>query len=308
MSDAKPILIAGPTASGKSALALALAERLGGVIINADSMQVYSDLRILSARPSLEDEARVPHRLYGHVPGREAYSAGRFVKEAAEAIAAAQAAGQRAIVVGGTGLYFKALLEGLSPIPPVDDGIRNHWRRLADERGTYALWTALMQDDPVMALRLDPSDTQRIVRALEVFHSTGKSLSYWQEMPGTAVVAADQTIKIRISLPREELRARADARFDQMMDAGALREIEKLSALDLDPDLPVMRALGVRPLLEFVRGTLGKDEAAMQAKAETRQFIKRQETWARQYMIAWETIETTHSESLETKVIPFIHS
>jgi tRNA dimethylallyltransferase len=164
----KPVLIAGPTASGKSALALALAERLGGVVINADSMQVYSELRILTARPSPEDEARAPHRLYGHVPACEAYSVGRYVADAAAAIAAAAAEGLRPIIVGGTGLYFKALTEGLSPIPPVPDDIRQKWRALANEQGANALWMALKDKDPGMALRLDPNDSQRIVRALEV--------------------------------------------------------------------------------------------------------------------------------------------
>ena len=227
-NDTWPILIAGPTASGKSALALALAERFNGVIINADSMQVYSELRILTARPSPEDEVRVPHALYGFVPSREAYSAGRFVADARVAIEAARVAGQRPIIVGGTGLYFMALLEGLSPIPAIPGDVRQHWRDLEKAHGAYALWTILMDDDPEMALRLEPNDGQRIVRALEVHQATGRSLAEWQRAPGVPVIDAAATVKLVLAVERTELYARAEARFDHMMSSGSLAEAEAL--------------------------------------------------------------------------------
>lgn len=281
------ILIAGPTASGKSALAMRLAAERDGVIINADSMQVYRELRILTARPTADDEATVPHRLYGHVPGNEPYSAGRFVREAADAITAVHAAGQTPIVAGGTGLYFKALLEGLSPIPQIPDAIRAHWRRLEQEQGAYALWTVLMADDPEMALRLDPNDSQRIVRALEVLEATGRSLAEWQRTPGTPVLDAEACERIVVMPEREEIYSRSDARLAAMLDQGAIDEVAALASLNLDAGLPVMRALGVRPLLQFIAGDLGREEALAQGQAETRQYIKRQLTWINGNMQSW---------------------
>ncbi|MEQ1715916.1 MAG: tRNA (adenosine(37)-N6)-dimethylallyltransferase MiaA [Hyphomicrobium sp.] len=287
MTNVKPILIAGATASGKSALALVLAEKFGGEIINADSMQVYAELDILTARPAKADMARAPHALYGHVPAREAYSVGRFVVDAASAISGAVRAGRRPILVGGTGLYFKALTEGLSPIPPVDESIRAHWRNEAERHGGAALHSRLMQRDPEMAARLVANDTQRIVRALEVLDSSGVSLAAWQRRPGTPVVAEDTCVKRLVTRPREELYARAGARFDAMMEAGAYEEAQALAALGLDSALPAMRALGVAPLIAAARGETPLTEAVALAKTETRQFIKRQETWFRRYMISW---------------------
>ncbi len=308
MTDLSPILIAGPTASGKSTLALAIAERVGGTILNADSMQVYRELRILTARPSPLDEARVPHALYGHVPAGEAYSAGRFVIEAAEAIREAQAQGRRAIVVGGTGLYFKALLEGLSPIPAVREDVRAHWRSEAERLGAKALHAELQRRDVDMAKRLAPTDTQRLVRALEILESSGQSLGHWQALPGTPVIDATAAVKLHVTRPRQDLRARADTRFDDMLQAGGLEEVRALVAMQLDAALPAMRALGVRPLLAHVRDGLPLAAATVAAKAETRQFIKRQETWLRSNMIAWMAIDAHEMEYLEDKIMPFIHS
>jgi tRNA dimethylallyltransferase len=310
MSDARnksaPILIAGPTASGKSALALAIAERVGGVIINADSMQVYRELRTLTARPSPEEETRVPHALYGFVPAAEAYSTGRFMADATAAIAEAREAGQRPVIVGGTGLYFKALLEGLSPIPRIDDAIREHWRAEAERRGASALHGELMARDAQMAERLAPADTQRIVRALEVFEQTGRSLADWQKVRGVPVVDEAEAVRLLVTLDRAELHAHADERFDRMIAAGAMEEVRALATLALDPALPAMRAIGVRPLLAVVRGesTLGAAIAA--AKAETRQYIKRQETWSRRHMISWKTLYKKHMESLSRDIFAFI--
>ena len=308
MADLKSILIAGPTASGKSALALELAERLGGTIINADSMQVYTDLRILTARPSYADEARAPHALYGFVPAREAYSAGRFVKDAEAAISAARAEDLRPIIVGGTGLYFKALTEGLSPIPEVDPAVRQHWRDEAQSKGTGELYIHLTMQDPETAARLNPSDTQRIVRALEVLQSSGKSLSYWHAQKGTPVVDLGAAHAFALMPERGDVYVRADARFEQMIEAGALAEADGLQRLGLDPDLPAMRALGVAPLIAHLRGESELDDAVAIAKAETRQYIKRQMTWLKRHMIAWKYIKTKYNEINTTEVMSFIQS
>ena len=298
MNKTVVILIAGPTASGKSALAHALAERLSGTVINADSMQVYRELRILTARPSEAETAAVPYRLYGHVPGHEAYSAARYADEARSAIAEAQAAGRIPVVVGGTGLYFKALLEGLSPIPPIPPDIRTRWRDAAAEQGAAALHAVLAKRDPVMAARLRPSDPQRIVRALEVLEATGISLATWQEMPGEPVIQLDEALPLVVSPPREVLRQRIDARFDAMIEEGATEEVRALARLGLDPDLPLMRALGVRPLMDMLAGRVSAIEAVEGAKAETRQYAKRQVTWLRSNMSAWKWQNAQDMESL----------
>lgn len=306
--DLRPILIAGPTASGKSALALALAERFNGVVINADSMQVYRELRILTARPTDEDLARAPHALYGFVPASEAYSTGRYVTDAAAALHSARDAGQRPIIVGGTGLYFKALLEGLSPVPPIPDDVRTHWRDLEAKQGAYALWTVLMHDDPQMALRLEPNDGQRIVRALEVFHATGKSLAEWQQTAGTPIIDPAEVIKLVMLPERDDLRARTDARFSKMIASGALAEAEALAALNLDPSLPAMRAIGVAPLVAAVTGRASLEEAISQAQAETRQYLKRQTTWIKSHMITWKHVFTQLKDSNEAELLAFIQT
>lgn len=302
----RPILIAGPTASGKSALATMLAERLGGTIINADSMQVYRELRILTARPSPAEEARVPHALYGFVAASEAYSAGRFVRDAAHAIAVARSEGRRPIIVGGTGLYFKALLEGLSPIPDIPEDVRAYWRTEAVRRGAEAMHADLSRLDPVMAARLLPSDTQRIVRAIEVVQATGRSLAEWQDLRGEPVVDEADAFRFVVTVDRAELHERADARFAAMMTAGAIDEVRTLSGMQLDPSLPAMRAIGVRPLERMIRGDIAPAEAVQLAQAETRQYIKRQETWLRGHMIAWKAVETKQMESLSRDILAFI--
>ena len=310
MSDARnksaPILIAGPTASGKSALALAIAEHVGGVIINADSMQVYRELSILTARPQSDEEARVPHMLYGFVPAAEAYSTGRFIADVTDAIAKAREAGRRPVIVGGTGLYFKALLEGLSPIPRIDSEIREHWRAEAERRGAAELHRELMVRDAQMAERLAPADTQRIVRALEVLEQTGRSLADWQKVRGVPVVREAEAVRLLVTLDRAELHARADARFDRMIAVGAVEEVRALAALGLDPDMPAMRAIGVRPLLSVVKGESALGAAAEAAKAETRQYIKRQETWHRRYMISWRRVTKQYMESQTRDIFAFI--
>jgi tRNA dimethylallyltransferase len=307
MTDANnAIVIAGPTASGKSALALAIAERVGGMIINADSMQVYRELRILSARPTREEEARVPHALYGFVPAREAYSAGRFASDAATAIAKAQSEGLRPVIVGGTGLYFKALLEGLSPVPRIDSAVRDHWRGEAERHGAPELHQRLAERDPVMAARLAENDTQRIVRALEVIEQTGRSLAEWQKLRDPPVLDEAETVRLLVTLDRAALQARADARFDRMMGEGALEEAKAIAELNLDPTLPAMRAIGLRPLLAALSCESSLDDAIAAAKLETRQYIKRQDTWFRRYMISWKHLETQFTESNLSHIIAFI--
>jgi tRNA dimethylallyltransferase len=305
--DLRPILIAGPTASGKSALALAVAERVDGMIINADSMQVYRELRVLTARPSSADEARVPHALYGSVSASDPYSAGRFVKDAADAIARAQAIERRPIIVGGTGLYFKALLEGLSPIPEVHDDVRAYWRDAAARRGAEALHAELVQRDPIMAARLDPSDAQRIVRALEVLQSSGRSLAYWQSLKGEPVLREAETLRLQIRVDRAELHARADARFAKMIENGAIEEARSLLGMQLDSGLPAMRAIGVRPLLRVLSGDTKLEAAIADAQAETRQYIKRQDTWLKRNMISWKSFDMKYMESSMREIFAFIH-
>ena len=292
LSAPVPLLIAGPTASGKSAYALARAAREPSTIVNADSMQVYRELRILTARPSPEEEAQAPHALYGHVSGREAYSTGRYLRDVAPVLARAAAEGRRAIVVGGTGLYFKALLEGLSPIPEIPDDVRAFWRSQADRHSPAELHEILAARDPAMGKRLRPSDPQRVTRALEVIEATGQSLSVWQATPGTPPIDGEACEKVVVMPDRATLYARADARFDAMMAAGAIEEVRGLMALDLDPALPVMRALGVPQLMQYERGQLRRTEAVAAAKAETRRYIKRQMTWLKRNMITWTNVVT----------------
>lgn len=283
----KVVLIAGPTASGKSGLALQIARERGGMIINADSMQVYRELRIITARPTPEEEREIPHALYGFVPAAEAYSVGRYVQDAQRAIAEARARGLVPLVVGGTGLYFKALLEGLSPIPAIDPEVRERWRQRAEEEGARALHAALALIDPETAARLMPTDKQRIVRALEVEESTGRTLSAWQREPGQPALSEDETERLLVVTEREALMQRIDARFDAMLDAGAIEEVREFARLGLSEELPSVRAHGVRPLLAYLAGRSSLDAAAEGSKAETRQYAKRQVTWHRRNMMSW---------------------
>lgn len=306
--DKRTILIAGPTASGKSGLALALAERLDGVVINADSMQVYRELRILTARPSVEEEARAPHLLYGHVAGADAYSAGRYAADAGEAIKMARGMGRVPIVVGGTGLYFKTLLEGLSPIPVIPDDIRAYWRAEGQRIGPASLHATLGQRDPEMAARLAATDTQRLVRALEVLDATGRSLAEWQRMPGTPIVRQEEAVRLVLSPDRDVLYARCNARLDAMIRAAALEEVAALAALQLPTDLPVMRAVGVRPLMAHVEEEIDLESAIERSKAETRQYAKRQMTWLRSNMIAWSWLTKQQTECVAREAIAVICS
>jgi tRNA dimethylallyltransferase len=304
----RAILIAGPTASGKSALALALAEQLGGVVINADSMQVYRELRVLTARPTLAEEARCPHALYGFVAGAEAYSAGRYAGDVARALVEARGAGRVPIVVGGTGLYFKVLLEGLSPVPAIDPDVRAYWREQAARRPASELHAMLAARDSQTAARLMPTDPQRIVRALEVFESTGRSLSQWQRQPGSPVLAEADTVRLLVLPERKAQVAAIDARFEAMLAAGALDEVRALVALGLSRELPVMRALGVSALAAHLAGDTPLEAAVANAQAQSRQYAKRQRTWLRRNMIAWKDADTQQMQRILAGDLSFIES
>ncbi|WEK49817.1 MAG: tRNA (adenosine(37)-N6)-dimethylallyltransferase MiaA [Candidatus Kaistia colombiensis] len=283
------VLIAGPTASGKSALALELARRLGGVIINADSMQVYRELRILSARPDAEEEARAPHRLYGHVAASERYSVARWREDAKDALEAAWREGALPIVVGGTGLYFKALTEGLSSIPPIPAELRASVEARADAEGMPALHAALRKLDPESAERLASHDRTRVVRALEVIEATGRSIGAWQQETGAPpLVDAGTVRRIVLEPERAELYARIGRRFDGMVERGGMAEAEALITLGLNPALPAMKAIGIREFGAHLAGELPLDEAVERAKMETRRYAKRQGTWFRNQMADWE--------------------
>lgn len=286
-TERHPILIAGPTASGKSALALELARAHNGRIINADSMQVYRELRVLTARPTLDEASRAPHALYGHVAGAEGYSVAHWLTDVALELEVTRSHGQTPIIIGGTGLYFEALLRGLSPVPQIADEVRQRWRDEARCAAPGDLHKRLAEADPVMAARLDAGDTQRVTRALEVMDATGRSLAEWQAQPGTPLVDEARAECIVVLPDRATLHDRSDRRFDLMMETGAVDEVRALVQLGLHRDLPVMRALGVAAIAAHLDGTLPRGEAAARAKLETRQYIKRQETWLRRRMHSW---------------------
>ena len=282
--EKRAVLIAGPTASGKSALAIALAHEKGGVIVNADAMQVYRDLRILTARPNEEDEAQVPHRLYGHVSGANAYSVARWLADATAELEAVWRSGRVPVITGGTGLYFKALEQGLADIPLIPPDITQKWR---DAKGD--LHTELAKRDEGAAARLNPNDRQRIIRALEVFEGTGKPLDHWQRAAqGQAVLAGVAVERIFLNPDRKVLHARADERFVRMVKEGAVEEVKALLALGLDPNVPVMKAIGVKQLAAWLSGWRGLEDAIAAGQTATRQYIKRQLTWWRHQMPGWE--------------------
>jgi tRNA dimethylallyltransferase len=285
----KAVLIAGPTASGKSALALALGQRLGGTVINADSMQVYRDLRIITARPAPAEEAGAPHRLYGHVDAAENYSVGRWLADAGPAIAEARAAGRMPILAGGTGLYFKALTQGLSTVPPVPPDIRARVRERMETEGVAALHAELVRRDP--ATQLKPGDSARVARALEVLDATGRSLAEWHREGLPPLVDPSSAVKVFLAPERDELRRRIDARFDAMIAAGALDEVRALMARNLDPLLPAMKAHGVPWLMRHLRGEVTLAEAVEGGKNDTRRYIKRQFTWMRHQLAGWTWVE-----------------
>lgn len=270
-------LIAGPTASGKSALALALAERIGGTIVNADASQVYRDLRVLTARPSAEEEARAPHRLFGHVDAAVAHNAAAWAIEAKAAIADIHADGGTPILVGGTGLYIRILLDGIAPVPEIDPAVRTEVRALPVDEA----YAALEREDRAAADRLRPSDTTRIARALEVVRSTGRTLADWQKDKTGGIGASIRLAPLLLIPDSAWLVARIDARFLAMLEQGAIEEIDALVARQLDPMVPAMRAIGVPEIAAWRAGTIDRDAMISRAQAASRQYAKRQRTWFR---------------------------
>jgi tRNA dimethylallyltransferase len=293
IETARAVLIAGPTASGKSALALAFAEEVESAgrrawIVNADSMQVYDRLRVLTARPSPADEARFTHRLYGHVPAEARYSVGAWLRDVAPVLGEAQAAGALPILVGGTGLYFKALTEGLAAIPDVPAEIRAAWRERIEREGAPRLHALLEERDPVSAAPIRPGDAQRITRALAVLETTGQTLSAWKSARRIPpLLGIGETARFVVEPDRAALYRRIDARFDNMIAKGALAEVEALAERNLDPSLPAMKAIGVREFMAAQRGEITTAAAVERAKMETRRYSKRQTTWFRNQMPEW---------------------
>ncbi|MDG2244350.1 MAG: tRNA (adenosine(37)-N6)-dimethylallyltransferase MiaA [Rhodospirillaceae bacterium] len=304
--DVQILVIAGPTASGKSGLALGVAEELNGVVINADSMQVYSDLNILTARPSAADEARVPHKLYGYLNGETACTAAAWAADAAKEIEAAAAANQLPIVVGGTGLYLRALMEGLADIPEIPPEVRQTARRMRIEEGNDTLYASLKDKDPVGAAKLKPSDRQRILRAWEVVEATGTPLHEWQERTQAKPLIDARYMRVLFQPERAALYAACNSRFEAMLDAGALDEVATLIARKLDPALPVMRALGVPELAAHLVGKSRREDAVTKAQQHTRNYAKRQMTWFRGQFNASEKINTQYTESIFNEIFPKI--
>lgn len=286
MGESRPrvALIAGPTASGKSALALRLAQATNGIVINADASQVYADLQILSARPSQAEMGEIPHRLFGHIDGAEACTAARWAAEAREEIGKAHAEGRLPILVGGTGLYLRTLLDGIAPVPDIDPTIRSAVRAMpvADAHA------ALSIEDPVAAARLAPADSTRVARALEVVRSTGQPLAYWQQRKVGGIGEQIRLSPLILLPPRDWLIARCDQRFEQMVEGGAVAEVEALLARNLSPDLPVMRAIGVPEIASWLAGDMDREMMLERGRIATRQYAKRQYTWfSRQPPASW---------------------
>jgi tRNA dimethylallyltransferase len=290
------ILIAGPTASGKSALALALAEKLNGVIVNVDSMQVYRDLRVITARPTLEEEARVPHRLYGHVDAAENYSVGRWCRDVAEVLKEIAAQRRVGVLVGGSGLYFKALTTGLAAVPLISAEVRSAVRGRLQSEGVYSLYAELTKRDPQTANRLMPNDRSRISRALEVMLATGRSLADWHRQGMPPLLDAGRATKVFITCERAELVRRIEARFAGMLAAGALEEVRALAARKLDPSLPAMKAHGVPWLMRHLDREITPEEAMAGAVMDTRRYAKRQLTWFRNQIKDWPWLTAQEAE------------
>lgn len=286
------ILITGPTASGKSALALKLAAEAGGVVINADSMQVYDTLRVVTARPSDDEMQGVPHHLYGHVPTHAAYSTGDWLREASSLLVTLKAENRLPVIIGGTGLYFKALTGGLSDMPTIPDDIRENLRRRERLEGAEILHSELYARDPEVAARLNPQDGQRIVRALEVLEATGQSIAVFQRRTGPMIVDPDKARKLVVLPERSILHGRINRRFAMMMEQGAVEEVQALLEQNLPPEMPALKAIGVAQIAAMLRGEISRAQAVELASAATRQYAKRQMTWFRNQMDErWQRIE-----------------
>lgn len=308
MRKSPPLLIvAGPTASGKSSLALDVAEEFDGAVINGDSMQVYRELRLLTARPSAADEARVPHRLFGVLPAGEACSAGRWLDMAKVEIETCHRQGRLPVVVGGTGLYLKALTDGLAPVPRVPTQVREEILALFDALGGEAFHARLAEVDAASAANISTGDRQRLTRAMEVHRATGRPLSQWQRQAAPQGPPVDARMATIVLLPpREDLYAAAESRFDAMMAAGALEEVKTLAALDLNPRLPAMKALGVAPLRACLEGRMSLEEAVAKAKQLTRNYGKRQLTWLKGQVSQAYEVPAQYSERIRPEIFSFV--
>lgn len=301
------ILLAGPTASGKSALAIAIAEEFDGVIINADSMQVYDGLRVLTARPSAAEEASAPHRLYGVLDPADYCNAARWRDMALKEIEAARTAGKLPILVGGTGLYFDILTKGIAEVPDISEEVRGRLRDLHKAEGNAVIHARLREKDPEMAARLNEGDSQRLLRALEVVEETGITLGEWQKKAPTGDILEGPRLWLALTPERDWLYARCDKRLDWMIDrGGALAEVAGFMARRLDPSLPAMKALGVPELMAVLKGEMAQDAARERVKMLTRRYAKRQLTWVRNKMCEANRSSAQDLESLKAEFFPFI--
>lgn len=290
------ILIHGPTASGKTLLSVALAKRLNGEVVNADSMQVYQDLQVISARPTEAEMAKVPHHLFGHVSASERFSTGRWLDAATPVIDDIQRRGKVPIVIGGTGLYHMALVEGLSQIPPVPEDIRADVAAIAKQGGADALRTRLEAVDPETAARFGAGDRQRLARALEVWLATGKSITAFQGAKARPALGEGEWLGVALTPPRARLYARIDKRFEGMLMEGAMEEAKALMALEIDPELPAMKAHGIPWLMAYLRGEVTSQTAAEHAKRDTRRYAKRQFTWIGRQFPFWPRVPSMKLE------------
>ena len=289
-------LIAGPTASGKSALALRLAQEIGAEIVNGDALQLYADLRLLTARPSVEEEAQAPHQLFGTVDAADGWSVGRWQWAATSVLGDIAERGRPAVVVGGTGLYFRALTHGLADVPQTPAEVRRASAADFDALGEAAFRDRLAQVDPAAEARISPADRQRLSRAWEVYAATGTSLSDWQARTDPALEPASWNA-VALEPPRQALYDRCDVRLENMIDQGALDEVAALAARELDPALPAMKAVGYRELAAYLRGETSLAEGLDAAQRETRRYAKRQSTWLRGQMTDWPRIDAVDHES-----------
>ena len=300
------IMIAGPTASGKSQLAIDLARRLGGAVINADSMQLYADLTVLTARPQPQEMQNIPHHLFGICDAAHRASVAEWLGLAATAIANVRSAGQLPIIVGGTGMYLQAGLRGIAPVPDVPADVHQHCIDLYRELGGAKFRDALAGYDADIAARLVDGDSQRLIRAMGVAMATNRPLSWWQQQPHKGALLGS-VVTIAMMPPRPILYDRINQRFDHMLIDGAIDEVAQLMARQLDPDLPLTKALGVAPIVAFLQGDITKDDAACIAKRDSRRYAKRQMTWMRNNFNAQITVEKKYSESLIEKIFSLIH-
>lgn len=306
------IVITGLTAAGKSRAALALAENLQGVVINADSMQVYQALPILTAQPTPADHDRAPHRLYATTPPEQISSAGTWSQQAAQEIAAARKQNRVPILVGGTGLYIKALFQGIVDVPPISAEVRKVVRERLAKEGTTGIYAELCRNDPAMAQKLPQQDTQRLVRALEVVLETGRSLSAWQQSATKAALPSDQVMLISFEPDRATLLPAIAARLALMVKRGAFEEVGDLLKRHLPPDRPILRAVGFREFSSYIQGQCSQEEALAQANIASRQYAKRQKTWLRTQMrgfgIDQKIVNAQFSESFIPEILSFVRS